>query len=232
MPGVLTGPLPAIRRRAPRPCRLIRWPIVSEDPSSRNVCCWLGIDGAHETSDRTRRKRGLRPLQEIGRGSERTSPSSARAHVSTSPPLLPDGRTARVRLAAAAFREGPSRTTRGSSACPRTALSCPVIPSTRRCGRNNPLSGSRSRRSHVLPSATCRVPLCLGQAFPGPGTRRASPRSALPVLRRSHWLRRPTQWLQPALLGCSPTWSLQVAASPCWKKSCSSRIQALVPAWP
>ncbi len=52
-------------------------------------------------------------------------------HVSVSPPLIPDSRISRVRLAAAAFPGGPSQTPRGSSARSRTPLGCMVIPPAR-----------------------------------------------------------------------------------------------------
>ena len=126
------------------------------------------------------------------------------AHVSTSPPLIPDSRISRVRLAAAAFPEGPFRTSRGSSACPRTPLGRPVIPSARRLCGNDALAGSVSRRSPIMSPATCREPLCLKPALPGSGRRRAPPRSALPGLLRSYWLMRPTKCLQPALLVARP----------------------------
>ena len=58
-------------------------------------------------------------------------PSSAIAHVSASPPLIPDGRISRVRLAAAAIPEGPSQTSRGLSTRLHTPLGSMVIPPAR-----------------------------------------------------------------------------------------------------
>gem|GEM_PF-3334178 len=66
-------------------------------------------------------------------------------HVSSSPPLIPNGRISRVRLAAAAFPREPSHTSRGLNARPYTPLVCMVITLTRRPLRLAPVSGPVSR---------------------------------------------------------------------------------------
>ena len=61
----------------------------------------------------------------------RRDPSSTIAHVSASPPLIPDSRISRVRLAAAAFPRGPSQAPRSLSTRLHTPLGCIVIPPAR-----------------------------------------------------------------------------------------------------
>jgi hypothetical protein len=80
-------------------------------------------------------------------------------HVSTSPPLIPDSRISRVRLAAAAFPVGPSQTARGSSACPLTPLDWLVIPTARRLRLSTVGSGSMSRHVFMASPAAYREPL-------------------------------------------------------------------------
>ena len=64
-------------------------------------------------------------------------PSSTIAHVSPGPPLIPDSRISRVRLAASAVPERPSRASRGLSARSHTPLGCTVIPPARHPGWDN-----------------------------------------------------------------------------------------------
>ena len=64
-------------------------------------------------------------------------PRSAMVHVSRSPPLIPDGRVSRVRLAAAAFPRGPSQSSRSLSARTHTPLSTSVRPPARRVRQSN-----------------------------------------------------------------------------------------------
>ncbi len=61
----------------------------------------------------------------------RRDPSSTIAHVSASPPLIPDSRISRVRLAAAAFPRGPSQAPRSLSTRLHTPLGYIVIPPAR-----------------------------------------------------------------------------------------------------
>lgn len=139
------------------------------------------------------------------------------AHVSTSPPLIPDGRVSRVRLAAAAFPEGPSRPARGSSACTHTPLGCSVIPSARRRSRSDALPGSESRRSLVMPSATCREPTLPKASVTCP--RETSRASSAGIARPSSLVlaHAPHQMPPTGFAKCSSGWSSQVAASPCWQ---------------
>ena len=90
-------------------------------------------------------------------------------HVSTSPPLIPDGRISRARLAAAAFPVGPSQTARSSSACPRTPLDWPVIPTARRHRVSTVWSGSVSRHVFMASPATYREPLRPHGCYPSRG---------------------------------------------------------------
>ena len=62
------------------------------------------------------------------------------AHVSASPPLIPDGRISRVRLAAAAFPRGPSLDSRNSSTRLHTPLGDKVIPPARHPWKFPPLT--------------------------------------------------------------------------------------------
>jgi hypothetical protein len=61
-------------------------------------------------------------------------------HVSASPPLIPDGRISRVRLAAAAFPRGPSHACRDLSTRLHTPLGCMVIPPARHPLKLSPLT--------------------------------------------------------------------------------------------
>lgn len=90
-------------------------------------------------------------------------------HVSMSPPLIPDGRISRVRLAAAAFPVRPSQTTRGSSACSRTPLDWLVIPTARRRRVSTVWSGSMSRHVFMASPATYREPLRPHGCYPSRG---------------------------------------------------------------
>ena len=121
-------------------------------------------------------------------------PSSTIAHVSVSPPLIPDGRISRVRLAAAAFPEGPSHSSRGLSTRLHTPLGCMVIPPARHQLRLLQ-SGTESRRCPYLVPATYREPLCPSKALSSPGQRLALPRPALPGLHRSYKLMRQSKFL-------------------------------------
>ena len=116
-------------------------------------------------------------------------------HVSPGPPLIPDGRIARVRLAAAAFPRGPSQTSRGLSARSHTPLGWLVIPPARRPLRLSPLSGSTSRRCSLSGARHLpRAPLHPWGVTPRVATSRPR-RQALPRPRRSYWLMRPTKSL-------------------------------------
>lgn len=90
-------------------------------------------------------------------------------HVSTSPPLIPDGRISRARLAAVAFPMGPSQTVRGSSACSRTPLGWLVIPTARRHPVSTVWSGSVSRHVLMTSPATYREPLRPHGCYPSRG---------------------------------------------------------------
>jgi hypothetical protein len=114
-----------------------------------------------------------------------------------SPPLIPDGRISRVRLAAAAY---PQRTFPHS---PRFKYSSTYTP-----GPHSYTSGSTPSEVHcnlalspdsntfTVP-ATYREPLRLRQELPSSGWCHTPPRRALPLLHRSYGLMRPTETLSP-----------------------------------
>jgi len=121
-------------------------------------------------------------------------------HVSLGPPLIPDVRISRVRLAAAAFPKGPSQSSRGLSSRQHTPLERLVIPLARQLFRLSSLFGSESARcfrydARHLPRAplhangvtTCAV----DSGLLGP---------ALPGRLRSYWLMRLTKSLPPPLV--------------------------------
>ena len=88
------------------PCRLLRAPAGSWPLSGRNtVRAALGREFPTCT---------LSVVQRV--------PSSTITHVSASPPLIPDSRISRVRLAAMAFPRHPSHLTRNLSARTHTPL--------------------------------------------------------------------------------------------------------------
>ncbi len=152
------------------------------------------------------------------------------SHVSTCPPLIPDGRICRVRLAAAAFPEGPSQSFRGSSARSHTPLGWLVIPPARHGCRLSPRSGTESRwcclsRARHLP----RAPLPVG-GVASFGAVSTPPGRALPRRRRSYWLMRRAERLSSSMVAASIDESLQVAASPCWRTARPDVI-SIVRAW-
>ncbi len=138
-------------------------------------------------------------------------------HVSAGPPLIPDGRISRVRLAAAAFPGGPSRTPRGSSARSRTPLACMVIPPARH--RSSFAPGTWLRVQSVFRYGARHLPRAPLPVRGVTSSRAVSapPGRALPRLRRSYWLMRRTERLSSTMALASTDGSLQVAASPCWQ---------------
>ena len=152
------------------------------------------------------------------------------AHVSASPPLIPDGRISRVRLAAAAFPGGPSLASRGSSARSHTPLGCMVIPPARHPLRFAPRPGSVSRRCFLCGARHLpRAPLPVGGVTSSRAVS-APPGRALPRLRRSYWLMRRTEHLSSTMALASTDGSLQVAASPCWQ-TVRPDVISIVRAW-
>ena len=123
----------------------------------------------------------------------RRDPSSTIAHVSASPPLIPDGRISRVRLAAAAF---PRRTFPCIRRFKYPPTYAPWMHSyTSRLGTqwdfHHYLALCPDGVSYLVP-ATYREPLCLSKVLPPPGQCPAPPRPALPDRHRSYWLMCPT----------------------------------------
>jgi hypothetical protein len=131
--------------------------------------------------------------------SVRRVPSSTIAHVSVSPPLIPDGRLSRVRLAAAAY---PQRT-------------FPTIPKLKRSLVYTPsMIGytSSSTPSEVVTDTWLSVqtvfpvwrppltesPFTCGRCYPPSGRPLESPQRALPLLHRSYGLMRQTTPLPPS----------------------------------
>jgi hypothetical protein len=121
-------------------------------------------------------------------------------HVSLGPPLIPDVRISRVRLAAAAFPKAPSHSSRGLSSRQLTPLERLVIPLARHLFRLSSIPSSMSGRCFLcdarhLPRAALHengVTSCAVNSGPlGP---------ALPGRLRSHWLMRLTKSLPPPLV--------------------------------
>ena len=160
--------------------------------------------------------------------------SSTIAHVSASPPLIPDGRISRVRLAAMAFPWNPSRPNRNLSARSHTPLVWMVW-----------LSARHPVRLALLPGPTCpdsvsfmmpaiyREPLCLLKALPlaawspwSTSESITSPSSLLPA-------HAPNQNPPNASGLTLNIRSLQVATSPCWELAFPDVISAdpSVDAW-
>jgi len=87
-------------------------------------------------------------------------PNSTVANVSASPPLIPDGRISRVRLAAAAFPEEPSHAARGLSTHLHTPLGIQVISPARHPSNFTPLTRPSVRTVvHVSARHLPRAPL-------------------------------------------------------------------------
>ena len=137
-------------------------------------------------------------------------------HVSRSPPLIPDSRISRVRLAAAAFPRGPSQSSRSLSARTHTPLSTSVRPPARRVRQSN--------RYLVQCPDDDRAPrpLLTESLF---AQRRRYPRWGELMVRLGRYYSaflapigscaRPDSSLRLCIR--SSARSLQVAASPCWK---------------
>jgi hypothetical protein len=145
-----------------------------------------------------------------------------------SPPLIPDGRLSRVRLAAAAFPGGPSQTTRGSSTRLHTPLDCMVIPPARHPLKVSLRPGSESRQCFLygvrhLPRAPLpEAGVTRLRAMSRITSEGVTPPSSL------LWAHAPHR-VPLADLGL-PLYneSLQVATSPCWKSVAPNIISAIL----
>ena len=120
-------------------------------------------------------------------------------HVSRSPPLIPDGRISRVRLAAAAFPRGPSQSSRSLSARTHTPLSTSVRPLARRVRQSNRYlvqspDDDRAPRPPLTESLFAQR-----RHYPRLGRTHGPPRPILLGLPRSYWLMRRTRFLLAAL---------------------------------
>jgi hypothetical protein len=100
-------------------------------------------------------------------GSMQRVPSLTIAHVSASPPLIPDGRVSRVRLAVMAFPSASSRCRRSLSTRMHAPRSTPVIAPARLPGTPS-FPGSVSGRGVVWKSAMYRGSLCRGTGVTRP----------------------------------------------------------------
>jgi hypothetical protein len=129
--------------------------------------------------------------------------SSTLAHVSASPPQIPDSRFSRIRLATLTFPKRPSQFHRGLSDNSHTPLMKLVYPLAR---HRSQVLQTNGRLYHFVPASlsACvrqdREPLCPLRALPFKGWRFPPPREALPPHHCSYGLMRQTKILLPTSL--------------------------------
>ena len=158
-------------------------------------------------------------------------PSSPIAHVSASPPLIPDSRLSRVRLAASdvwvlSQRSLPLRPG-GLSAHAHTPLIRMVYCTASQRLRLPPASSTESRVVSPTWPSLYREPLRLRWGVTPPRVVFPRPRPALPGPHRYSGLMRQTSPLSRPTLDGLVRESLQVAACPCWEEALPDVISSI-----